>query len=107
MIKTLEPRTLNHGALLRIDHPSGGRIGCLAGRVWITVDGDPCDQVLECGERFETQGPAPVLVYALADSVVQAECAAECLETLLGRLRAAVLRRGRIAGFGRIPCEGA
>lgn len=107
MIKTLDSRTLTHGALLRIDHPAGGRIGCLAGRLWITVDGDPCDQVLERGDSFAAQGAAPIVVYALADSVLQSELAVEGPRTPLRRVVASWLRRGRIAAFGRTPCEGA
>lgn len=104
MIKTLDSRTLAHGALLRIDHPAGGRIRCTAGCLWITVDGDPCDRLLECGESFEPEGPAPVLVYGLADSALQSELAAVRSEAPLRRLVAALLRRGRVAGSGQIPC---
>lgn len=107
MVNTHDSRTLAHGALLRIACPAGGRIGCLAGRLWITADGDPCDHVLERGESFELQGPAPVLVYALADSVLQSEPPTECSKTPIRGLVATLLRRGRVAGFGPIPNAGA
>lgn len=45
-------------------------ITCRSGALWITVDGDLNDYVVEAGETFATQHHARALVYALGDSRV-------------------------------------
>jgi hypothetical protein len=45
-------------------------IACRSGVVWITVDGDLQDYVLEAGESFRTPHHARALLYALADARV-------------------------------------
>ena len=56
----LAPRQLHD-----IEDAAGMRITCRSGAVWITVDNDPQDYVLEAGETFATSRHARVLVYAL------------------------------------------
>ena len=56
----LAPRQLHS-----IPDASGVTITCRAGAVWITVDGDANDYVLEAGESFTPKGRERVLVYAL------------------------------------------
>src|SRR3569623_1742369 len=56
----LAPRQLHN-----IPDASGVSITCRAGSVWITVDNDPNDYVLEAGESFVTSDHERALVYAL------------------------------------------
>jgi hypothetical protein len=66
----LAPRQLH-----TIPDASGVRITCRAGAVWITVDNDPEDYVLETGEMFTTSRHARVLVYALGTARIDlVEC---------------------------------
>jgi hypothetical protein len=54
---------------------SGARITCRSGAVWITVDDDLQDYVLEPGEMFATSRHARVLVYALGTARIDVvEC---------------------------------
>lgn len=48
-----------------IEDAAGCRIACREGAVWITIDGDARDYVLEKGETFVTSRHARALVYAL------------------------------------------
>jgi hypothetical protein len=56
----LAPRQLHD-----IPDASGVTITCRSGAVWITVDGDPNDYVLEAGQSFALHERGRVLVYAL------------------------------------------
>jgi hypothetical protein len=56
----LAPRQLHS-----IPDAAGVSIHCRSGNVWITVDNDPTDYVLETGESFVTSEHERVLVYAL------------------------------------------
>ena len=60
---------LSRRQIHRIDDARGLRIRCREGSVWVTVDGDPRDYVLERGQSFDPKG-GPTLVYALADARV-------------------------------------
>ena len=53
-----------------LDSGEGLRFACRQGSVWITVDGDLTDYVLERGETFFAPPHARALVYALADARV-------------------------------------
>jgi len=58
-----------------IDDASGVRITCREGAVWITVDNDPKDYVLEPGESFVTADHERALVYALGTARIDlVEC---------------------------------
>lgn len=56
---------LNHRAMYRLAHPAGVQLTCREGSVWITLDNDPRDFVLEAGETFRTEESRPALIYAL------------------------------------------
>lgn len=61
------------GECLRIDSPKGLQLRTRRGTVWITVDGDPRDFVLEPGESLTIALDAPALVSALhGDAVIEA-----------------------------------
>jgi hypothetical protein len=59
---------LEHKALYSVPDASGLTVTCVQGVVWLTIDGDPRDFVLEPGQTFETQDHGRVLIYALARS---------------------------------------
>ena len=62
------PRSLAARNLFAIADASSVRILCTAGRLWITVDNDSRDFVLEPGESFETAQRERAVVYALLPS---------------------------------------
>lgn len=57
--------SLDRRQIHAIEDAAGCRIACRGGAVWITLDGDPRDYVLEEGEVFVTSDHARALVYAL------------------------------------------
>jgi hypothetical protein len=62
---TLAPREVR-----AIDDPSAVRIACREGALWITLDNDPRDWVVEAGETFEAPLQARALLYALGPTRV-------------------------------------
>ena len=64
---------LAHKALYSLPDACGLALTCDEGVLWLTVDGDPRDFVLEAGETFQTQDHGRVLIYALADSRISIE----------------------------------
>jgi hypothetical protein len=66
----LAPRELHS-----IDDAANVRISCRSGSVWITLDNDNKDYVLEAGESFTASVHARALVYALGTARVDlTEC---------------------------------
>jgi hypothetical protein len=59
---------LSHRQIHSIEDAAGWRIACRDGSVWITIDGDLRDYVLERGETFVTSHHARALVYALGNA---------------------------------------
>jgi Protein of unknown function (DUF2917) len=57
---TLPPRQL-----FEIPDASSARILCTAGCLWLTIDGDPRDVILEPGDSFEETRPRRALLYAM------------------------------------------
>ncbi|RYF43452.1 MAG: DUF2917 domain-containing protein [Comamonadaceae bacterium] len=55
----LEPRAIH-----RIADAAALQVTCREGSVWITLDGDPRDIVLEAGECFSTREHRRALIYA-------------------------------------------
>lgn len=60
-------------AMLKLPDAAGLRIRCRTGTLWITLDGDCCDYVVEAGEQFTTDAHRPAIVYALKPATVQVE----------------------------------
>jgi hypothetical protein len=56
---------LTSPAPLRLQSARGTRVRSLAGTLWVTVDGDAIDHVLERGESWVVDSDAPVLVTPL------------------------------------------
>lgn len=46
-------------------------VGCASGSLWLTLDDDPRDIVLEAGERIALDGRRRALAYALEDAVLE------------------------------------
>ena len=46
-------------------------VGCASGSLWLTLDHDPRDIVLEAGERIALDGRRRALAYALEDAVLE------------------------------------
>ena len=49
--------SMARGSISRLDHAADTRLRCLAGSVWITVDGAYEDVVLEPGQSWVVPGP--------------------------------------------------
>jgi hypothetical protein len=54
--------------LFEIPDAASARILCTDGCLWLTLDGDLRDVILEPGESFETREPRRVLLYAMQPS---------------------------------------
>lgn len=61
-------RHLHKGEILRLAHGRGRRIESLAGSLWITVDHDRRDIVVDAGEGYTVDAPGDVIVSALDDA---------------------------------------
>jgi hypothetical protein len=59
---------LERKALYSLPDATGLTVTCDEGTLWLTVEGDLRDFVLEAGQTFETQNDRSVLIYALAPS---------------------------------------
>lgn len=57
---------LPKGGLLRLDDMCGIKLHCLSGTLWLTLDNDPKDVVLEAGDSFVATAHRRAIVYALA-----------------------------------------
>jgi Protein of unknown function (DUF2917) len=47
------------------------QVGCSSGSLWLTLDHDARDIVLEAGQRISLDGARRVLAYALEDAVLE------------------------------------
>jgi hypothetical protein len=56
---------------LTLFEPLGHELECLAGCVWITLDGDPRDVVIEAGQAFTADRNQRTLIHALEASLVR------------------------------------
>jgi hypothetical protein len=66
------------GSISRLDHAADTRLRCLAGSVWITVDGAYEDVVLEPGQSWVVPGPQRVIAQAMERSTLRFESPADC-----------------------------
>jgi len=57
--------SLEHQAMFSVADAAAVQIECREGSVWITLDGDPRDVVLERGGLFSTAEHRRALIYAL------------------------------------------
>ena len=54
--------------LFELPDASGATILCTSGCLWLTLDHDPRDVILEPGDSFETPQPRRALLYAMQPS---------------------------------------
>ena len=57
---SLEPK-----ALFNVSDAAGVQILCRSGSLWVTLDGDPRDIVLDAGDQFTATEHRRALIYAL------------------------------------------
>ena len=57
--------------IFEVPDAAGVEIGCAKGSLWVTLDNDPRDIVLEAGETFATGEHRRALVYAFRSSTVE------------------------------------
>ena len=65
---TLASTALRKGEVLHLRHALGQRIEALGGRLWLTMDGDLRDIVLDAGEGFTVDRNTDVLLSAISDA---------------------------------------
>lgn len=63
--------SLAHQAMFSVSDASGVQIVCQVGSVWVTLDNDPRDIVLDAGESFLTTEHRRALIYALEASALR------------------------------------
>jgi hypothetical protein len=59
---------------LRLQSARGTRVRSLAGTLWVTVDGDGIDHILERGDSWVVDSDAPVLVSPLSGTATVGLC---------------------------------
>lgn len=62
---------LTKGSTYTLQQPYGLRVECLEGCVWITLDRDKRDTVLEAGESYSADHQSRALVHALVASNIR------------------------------------
>jgi hypothetical protein len=89
-------------AILNLPDAADVQIECRSGSLWITLDDDPRDFIVEAGERFITDQHRPALVYALQAAQVdlQPRRPAPPVHSARAAARAPAARWGRLASGG-------
>jgi Protein of unknown function (DUF2917) len=64
---------LEHQATYTVADAAGVQLACSEGTVWVTLDGDLNDYILEAGDSFVTQEHRRALVYAIAPARISLE----------------------------------
>ena len=71
MIATARTRMLlERGQSTRLTGAAAAHLASAAGTLWVTIDNDPRDIVLEAGDGFDVASEAPLLVEALGGPAV-------------------------------------
>ena len=65
---TMASSPLRKGEILHLHPALGQRIEALDGRLWITMDGDLRDIVIDAGEGFTVDRSTDVLLSAMSDA---------------------------------------
>jgi len=69
-LNTAQPIDLARRAMLKLPDAAGLHISCRSGSLWITLDGDTRDYIVEAGEQFTTAAHRPAIIYALQPATV-------------------------------------
>jgi len=71
LIDTAHTRMLlERGQSTRLTGAAAAHLASAAGTLWVTIDNDPRDIVLEAGDGFDVASEAPLLVEALGGPAV-------------------------------------
>jgi len=71
LIDTARTRMLlERGQSTRLTDARQSRLASAGGTLWVTIDNDPRDIVLEPGEGFDVESSEPLLVFALGGPAV-------------------------------------
>lgn len=70
---TAAPIDLPRRAMFKLADAAAMQIACRSGSLWITLDDDPRDFIVEAGESFTTPSHRAAIVYALRAAVVVVE----------------------------------
>lgn len=62
--------SLAHKALFSVSDAAGVQILCRSGSIWITLDNDSRDIVLDAGERFVATEHRRAIIYAMEQSSI-------------------------------------
>lgn len=90
---------LAHHAIYSLPDAAGIQIGCTEGTVWLTLDDDPRDIILEAGEVFTAPEHRRALIYALQPSRIS--LVSPAVRPLLDRARPLGDVLGRHGAGGR------
>lgn len=77
--------TLARQGVATIDNARGVDFTCTEGSVWLTLDNDPRDYVLEAGDTFQSNSRGRAVLYAFAPSridLVERQSKKETMPTL-------------------------
>jgi hypothetical protein len=92
------------GGTVALRLPRGARVRVLAGRVWITQEGDAHDWFLRCGESLRLPRTGRVVIEALSAVAIAVDRVQGMLDARAGRLAALLhLRRSPAASSIRPP----
>ncbi len=78
---------------LRLTKALGTRVRAVSGSLWVTIDHDPRDRILEPGESTVVDSSLPVLITALGGEASVSLCAPKPSASLAQRAQAWLGRR--------------
>jgi hypothetical protein len=61
---------LDRGQSTRLTEARAGQLASAGGTLWVTIDNDPRDIVLEFGDSLEIPGDAPIVVSSIGGPAV-------------------------------------
>lgn len=91
---------LDRGDIVELPDPAGRTLVCRAGVLWLTIDDDPKDIVLEAGQCYEASGHRRLLVSALAAARFDVVASGSRTRLSMVRTDAARIAPARPTGLG-------
>ncbi len=91
--------SLAHKALFSLPDAADVQIACLQGSLWLTLDDDPRDIILDAGDSFSTTDHRRALIYALEASSLRLSPAATTASVLRMESSRAAGLAGRAASL--------
>ena len=62
-----QPWKLLTGQVVSIDHSKGHKLACTAGRLWVTLEHDGSDYILDASQSLEIDENGRIVISALGD----------------------------------------